>query len=827
MVISRLNLKLIRDIRYSPWLFLGIVVVVALGIALFDATYISYNSLGRSYDLTYERLNLADFSIDMHSAPRQAVDRVRRIPGVQLVQGRSIESTPVEILDGDVRVIGMIHSIPDQGLPDVNSIILTEGTLPGPGTTRELLVEHSFATHHGLSPGDLIHPIVDENRVRFRISGIFMSPEYIYAVPDAESLGPQPEQFGIFFMRRTMMDSLLGTSGTIDQIVATVTPDANRDRIMNQAAELLATYGAEDPVPREEFPSVELLALDLEQFRVLAVFFPTLFLAIASLSIYNLLSRMVLSQRSQIGLMRAMGYPRAAVLKHYMAFAVLIGLLGSLIGTYFGYLMAGWITNLYAEILAVPFTIIALRYDIMALGILISVLISVLAGWIPAQSAARLTPADAIRAEHATIGGVPVLENYIPWLRNASYTWRLPFRELLRAPKRTLSTIAGIAASVALIISVAGLMNTITAMINFYFEEMLRYDAVVAYFGPRSEAQISQIRTITGVLDVEPSMQLGLTMHYGDNRSVDIQVIGVEPNTRLMTVIGADRRPVAVPPTGIAVGGDFMRIRGLAAGQPVILSYSERLDLATLEGLQGPTDLGFRRRLLRPTRGIDRAEIERQVWITREVYQPIGNLVVMNIHEMRRLFTGGMNAPPNAVTAAIVQLDPEYSGRTLDRLRDLPGVATVVDIAGVRNEIDTAMEFANTFIAVMFAFAVSLAFVVLFNATTINILERTRETASIRALGTSRAQVAAMLTIENLTSWFLGTIIGIPLGIWLGATFMALWTTETFHPRLAIFTSTYVLTVVGILVTVLVSQLPGIRYLNRLNLASATKEITG
>ena len=829
MVIRKLDLKLFRDIRFSPWLFLGIVVVVTLGIALFDATYISYNSLGRSYDLTYQRLNLADFTINMHSAPQQAEDRIRRISGVRRVEGRFVEELPIEINGESSRLIGRIISFPDRGLPEVNSLFITKGTLPRRGIVREILIEHSFAQHHGLKPGDLIYPIIDENRVRFRISGIFMSPEYILAVPSAGTFGPQPEQFGVMFMRKQMMDVLLGTSATINQVVATVMPNANRDAIMNQAANLLSTYGADDPEPREQQPSYNLLRLDLEQFRVLAVFFPTLFLAIASLSIYNLLSRMVLSQRSQIGLMRAMGYARTAILRHYISFAIFIGLLGSLTGTFLGYLMAGYITNLYTDVIAVPYTIIALRYDIMALGVFISLVISVLAGLIPARAASRLTPADAIRAETPTIGRVPILETYIPALRKASYTWRLPLRNLMRMPKRTLSTIAGIAASIALILVTSGLINSVTSMINFYFENMLRYDAVAAFFVPRSEAEISQVKIWKGVLRAEPSMQLTVTMIYGEDQSVDIQVMGVERDTRLMMLIGPDRKPVPVPPTGIAIGDDFMEKRGLSVGSPVILALSQRLNLPPPTAGQaiGSASGGFRRQVLTPTRGIDRAEVERQVLITQEIYQPIGSMAVMNIDELRRLFTRGMNIPPNAMTGILVQANPRYLPEIVDRLYDLPGAAAVIDVSGLRDEIDTAMEFANTFVAVMFSFAVALAFVVLFNATTINILERTRETASLRALGASRLQIAAMLTIENLTTWLLGTIIGLPLGRLLAGYFMVFWQTETFHPRLHIFASTYLLTVFGILLTVLISQIPGIRYLNKLNLASATKETGG
>lgn len=826
MVISKLTLKLIRDIRFSPWLFLGIVVVVMIGIALFDASYISYNSLGRSYALTYERLNLADFTINMNFAPQSVVDQIGRIPGVRRVEGRVQEEVPIELDSEGVKLIGRVISLPDHGLPAINSLYVTKGSLPRPGSYRELLIEHSFAQYHNLNPGDVLDVVVDEEEIEFRISGVFMSPEYILAVPSEESFGPQPKQFGVMFMRKQMADVLFGSSGAINQIVVTVTEEADRDAIMKQASRQLRAYTPDDPQPREDQPSYKLLKLDLEQFRVLAVFFPFLFLSIASLSIYNLLSRMVISQRWQIGIMRAMGYSKAAVLQHYISFAILIGFFGSVLGTFLGYLMAGWITGIYATVVSVPFTIVALRYDIMAVGIVMALVISVSAGWIPARAASRLTPAEAIRPQAPAVGRVPIFERWIPRLRRASFVLRLPLRNVMRSPKRTFATVAGISASVALILVTSGLMNSVTAMIEFYFKEVLKYNAAAVYFTPHSEAAISQVRTWKGVLRVEPVMQMNLKMVYGKGQSADVQVMGVERGTQLTPLIGPDRKPVPIPPSGIAVSDDFMKTRNLHVGMPVILSLSQRLDPSILRSVGRPA-AGFSGEVLEPTRGLDRIEASRRVWITQEAYQPVGNMVVMDIDELRRLFSRDMNTLPNAVSGILIKTEPEYTSEVVDRLYDLPGIATVLDVTELRKDIDEAMEFATTYITVMFAFGIALAFVVLFNATTINILERTRETASLRALGFHRFQIGAMIAIENLITWAAGMLVGLPVGRCLATLFMVLWRTETFHPRLYIYPSTYLLTIFGILITVLVSQLPGIRYVSRLNLASATKEISG
>jgi len=825
MVIRKLNLKLVRDIRFSPWLFLGIVLVVASGITLFDASFISYYSLGGSYDLTYEKLNMADFTVDMQSAPQEVVDRIRRIPGVMQVEGRVVEELEIEQKLAAERVTGRIISLPDRGLPSVNALHIVKGRPPAPGSARELLLESAFAKYHGYEPGDFIYPVVDDDEIRFRIAGVFMSPEYIYVIQSRDNPTPQPKQFGVMFMRKEIADRLFGTSGAINQVAVTIVPGAQRARIMRQVEQLLRPYGVDEPVPKEEQASYEVLQLDLEGFRNLAIFYPILFLGIASLSIYNLLGRMVHAQRSQIGFMRSIGYSQAAVLWHYVSFAALIGLLGSAAGTILGYRTAVLITDLYTSVVSVPFREVSPRFDVMASGVAISLAVAVLAGFIPAFSGARMTPAEAIRPDVPAAGRVPIIENLIPWLRRASYMWRLPFRQVLRVPKRTLSTIAGIASAIILILVTSGLMDSTSAMIDFYFDKMLRYDAMVAFIHPQTEAALGQVRTWKGVHRAEPLLQVPVKLVHG-NREKVTSIFGVERDTQLFNLTASDGSRVSIPPIGIAIGDSLMKRLGLSLGQTVTLTLPKRA-IPELAVMPPPGITSYRKEVLSRSRGLQEVTLRKEVRVARKTYQPVGNMVVMSIEEVRCLFGRELDFPPDATSAIMVKADERYVEEIRQKLYDLSGAASVVDIRDTKQDIDRMMETSRTFITVMFGFAIALAFVVIFNATTMNVLERTRETASMRALGVGRWQIASMVTIENLTSWILGTMIGLPLGRWLAGYFVQLYETEMFHMQAVIFPKTYMWTILGILLTVLVSQIPGIRYLSKLDLASATKEVGG
>ena len=211
MVGSKLNLKLLRDITSSPLMFGGIVFLLLVGIALFTASYELFLNLESSYASSYRRLNLADFTIPVQSAPKGLIFSLRRIPGVRSVEGRTIEEIEIDQPESASRkVVGRIISIPDTGQPQVNQLKLISGSYPGQAAVREILLEASFAEFHHYKPGDFLRMVEEGDKIRFRVVGIVQSPEYIYVVRGREYPLPTPRTFGIMWMRKSMVDELFG-----------------------------------------------------------------------------------------------------------------------------------------------------------------------------------------------------------------------------------------------------------------------------------------------------------------------------------------------------------------------------------------------------------------------------------------------------------------------------------------------------------------------------------------------------------------------------------------------------------------------------------------
>lgn len=158
-------------------------------------------------------------------------------------------------------------------------------------------------------------------------------------------------------------------------------------------------------------------------------------------------------------------------------------------------------------------------------------------------------------------------------------------------------------------------------------------------------------------------------------------------------------------------------------------------------------------------------------------------------------------------------------------LYKLDGVASVQVKQHIIEEIEEMLKQSNVFFNVMLGFSVALAAVIIFNSTLMNVIERTRELATLRTVGVSAAAAARMVIVENLLAYVWGIIIGLPFGTWLAGQFVQMYDSEAFHMQTVIFARTYWMAVLGILATVLIFQLPGLRYIRGIELARATKDV--
>ncbi len=797
MKMSRLNTKLYRELLASRWQFVAVGATVMLGIAFFLGSLLSYGNLSKSYDLTYRKAAFGDVWVRMASAPDSLVRRAAQIPGVRTVIGRNVEEIRVELRAREVtEVMGRIISLPAARQPAINRVRVVEGRYLSPQGRREALLEISFAKAHKFRAGDFIYPTIRGREIRFRVVGLVQSPEYIYSIQSEQYLMPTPDTFGVIFIPERQAEILFGRGGAINEICLTTEPGM-REVVAKHLEKITDRYGGEDPITRDEQPSNKLLMMDLEGYRHMAITLPLFFLGAAILTTYTLLARIVQAQRPQIGVLRANGFTQRAILSHFLWLALIPALIGGLLGIGLGYLFAWYITRLYLVFINIPYLFMDFRPDLTLIAFLVAAAAGLIGALAPARAAARLAPAVAMSQEAMTASTLPV---GVRWLgMGLPSHLKMPVRNLIRRPRRTFYTVLGIALGVILIMLSFGMLDGVDYAIVTFFEDMERYDVSAVFALEQPGHTVSRIEGWPGVRRAEPTLEVAVELEHDGITHLTI-LSGLPHDAQLRRLTDESGRRIIPAPGEVLLGTMLRNKLKVDEGDRIILSYAQN------------------------RRGFN---ITRTARVGPAISQPIGSMAYMRMEEVQRLFGDKLGMPMGAASGVLIRADPERIEWIKGRLNRVPAVAAVQTRKQTYGQIQELMRFSKMFTGVLAAFGIGLAFAVVFTAVSVNVLERTRELATLRTLGFGFPKVIWLTTLENLMIAAVGAAIGVPLGCWLNDLLMSATQTESMSLEPVIYLRTYLISILGVLFLTLASQAPSLLHIRRMNLATATKQITG
>jgi putative ABC transport system permease protein len=786
-------LKTLRDLRASLAQTIALIVIVMLGVASFVATVAAYRDLNTSYNRTYDDLFFADVTFAVQGAPQTVANELRDLEGVEEVFGRLVIDTGLELPDRNgedldpirARLIGL--SAPD--FPKVNNVLVLEGRYFDSADESAILLDTHFSKYFALGPGDTVSPILNGMRLDFPVVGVVASPEYLMVSPSRQEIIPSPRSFGVFFLPLEILQEKLGAQGMVNDIAIRLEKDADESAVVKRVQEKLAPFRLTSTTLRADQPSNYGLKADVEQFREVAYLLPTVILLVAAISVYVMLGRQVRAQTPQIGLMKALGYSDVTVMGHFLLYALVIGVLGSVAGVLLGLPLGKWITELYAAELGIP--IIETRFypDLILVGVALSLVATIVAAIAPSYGAARLLPAKAMRFDPAIAqvkGHVSFLERIV----HLPLMLRLPLRSVFRVRRRSLTTALGIIFSYVLILMVWGLLDSIEFFFTENYEIIERWDVSVSFASVQLPAIQETILEWDGVKAVEPILQVPATLMIG-SVSEDILLTAFDPNQEMhiLQLLDGTTANQALDDGRLVI----------ATGLANLLDISEG-DRVTIE-----TPFGMQVFILGPT--------------TDEMMNAVAYLSMAEVQER-------LHAPTIPYNGLYLTVDDSQSGQIKLSLYNLPDVVAVQRKADLVTDMSGFMGLFYLLIGIMMAVAVLMAFALLFNAMTVSVLERKREFATMRSIGSETSRIAALLFAEDLILWLVTLVPGLLLGHWMALQVGTAFSADLFTFNIVVAPSTYVFTAAGILLTMLLATLPAIRQVNRLNLAEATKVLT-
>ena len=519
--------------------------------------------------------------------------------------------------------------------------------------------------------------------------------------------------------------------------------------------------------------------------------FPAFFLLIAALVCITTLTKMVDDERTQIGVLKAMGYRSGAIMSKYLLYCGSAAVLGCGLGVIVGSIAFPKIFwAAYSIILCLtPKVELRLNMPLCLAVVAAYTAVSLLVTWYCCRKELKEVPAQLIRPK-APKPGKKILMEYLPFWDRISFLNKVMFRNVFRYKQRLLMMMVGIGGCTALLLTGFGIRDSIGDIISYQFEEVTVYDMEVYFSEGRTQQEQETFRQ-----ELRSYVDQLLFYHRS---SVDLEFEG---KTKPLDLIATDQslqdfmnlksgnRRLEMPKVGeiyLSVGAS--EAMGIREGDRVILRNADMKEVTVTVAEIFENHVNNFLIIQPETLAVWNEPLEQQ-------------MAILNIRDTRDVHEAGgiISGMEDVMTVSISQDIADNVGGMLEAL-DLV-VLTAVVCAGL------------------------LAVIVLYNLTNISITERLREIATIKVLGFNAKESAAYVFKENLFLSAMGALIGLGGGVLLLRFVMSqikidmVW----FQPRLTFLS--YILALVLTMVSACLVDFLLYFKLEKINMAEALKSV--
>jgi len=764
----------------------AIVLIIVSGVATYVMLISTMNSLNQTRDRFYLEYGFAEVFASLKRAPEDLKTQISKIPGVEHVETRVVADVKLDIPGFDEPVTGRLVSVPDHGKPLLNKLHIRKGRSVEPLREDEVVVSETFAEAHKMSLGDRFGAVINGRWKTLVVVGTALSPEFVLQVRPG-AISPDFKRYAVLWMGREALGTAYDMKGAFNDVLLTLSPAAKTSEVLIQLDGLLARYGGLGSYERKDQMSHRFLTEEFRQLERSSKVFPLIFVAVAVFLLNVVINRTIQIQREQIAILKAFGYSHLDIGFHYFQMVLLVVLFGVAGGIGVGVWFGKGLGNIYMEFYRFPYLIYELEWNVVMTAVLINLGSALLGTFHSLRKASMLPPAEAMRPEPPARYRKTIIEHLRLW-HLLSQPARIIFRNIERRPIKSCLSIAGIALACAILIAAIFWKDAVDFMVEVQFKLSQKEDLAVTFVEPTSRKAIYELNGLKGVQYAEPYRSVPAKFRF-EHRSYRTVIRGIESGSRLHSLLNTDLKPVELPPEGIVLTDYLGTLLGIQPG-----------DQLTIEVLEGA----------RPVR---------QVPVVGLINQYIGVMGYMDMNALNVLMR-----EDSAISGANLMVDPLHQTDLYKKLIQMPRVVgAVVREDEIRNFYETQAEAFLFFTFIATLLAGTIAFGVVYNSARITLSERSRELASLRVLGYTRAEISYIL----LGELGLFTLVAIPLGLVGGrviCTYLAATMgSDLFRIPVVVYPATYSLAATVVVVSAFLSSLIVRHRLDHLDLVAVLK----
>ena len=519
--------------------------------------------------------------------------------------------------------------------------------------------------------------------------------------------------------------------------------------------------------------------------------FPIVLYLVAALVTVTTMTRFVSEERTNAGVLKALGYRNQDVVKKFVVYGLVSSLLGtvmgSLLGTYFlPYILGKTIfkTSTYPD----------LRLEFYWEISLIALLCSVLCGVAPALYIAH----KELLPKAPTKGSKILLERIDFIWRRLSFTQKVTARNIFRYKQRMLMTIFGVAGSVALLFAGLGMSSSMEGMGNRQYGEIIKYDAVISqkhHLKSDEQAAINHL-----LADKKIAKKRGI---YQETFTKKIKGAKDEQSLALFVTTGKDFHHFIELYDSQSKASLNLSSHGAVISQKL----ATIMHVSVGDTFEVTSDEGKRYKI--------------KVSGITEMYA--GHFIFMNQDYYQTVFARKFQE--NAYLIKLKDSSSKNVQDTAAAFMKLTGVRAVVQNTGILEQIDVIVKSLGFVMQILTVASILLAIVILYNLMNINVAERIRELSTIKVLGFHNKEVTLYIYRETILLSVIGIIVGLFLGNILHRSLLETIAPDAFLLNPAVSVFVYLVPVFSIIMILIVLGFMVNAILRRIDMLEALKSV--
>ena len=692
-----LSKKMLRDISINKTQFISIFLMAFLGVFAFCGVCSEYYGLEQTSQDFYTDTNLADGWIYNTTITDEALDKINNF---------STDSEKQLI----VKSVGNFSNDPDITLHfldtnEISKFYTTEGEDFNLSDDSGVWLDKRFADAQNLTVGDNISFTFNGLEIEKEIKGIGYSSEYVYEASPT-SIIPDFKDMGFAYLSYKAFPSDIQYNTLL--VKFNQTPDEFRDSL-DGSVEYLSFTEQTDHVSVNQFEN------EMSQHKMIGDVFPIVFILVTFLTLLTTMTRIISHQRTQIGVLKAVGYKNRTIILHYMSYGFWLVLAGAILGLFLG---PAIIPRLFYPSMTSRYSLPVWHpgFDMSFVYVaLIMVLSSLLVSYLAARNISKENPANTMRPKAPNISTSGFLENSRIW-NKANFNIRWNYRDAKRNKFRALMAIVGVMGCVALLISAFGMNDSMENIKHWEYDDISHFESKLIIESGASLSDIEDVRKeVNGSTIMEQAIEI---KGHGNEKTASLLVLN---DTTLISQTDKDGNSINLSSTDISLSAKTAESLNVGVGDTIEWHVVGSDDWVSCK-------------------------------ITNIHGEPLSQGIILSKEKFDDL---DLNYTPTSIITAENVEGNHDSIKSISTLNEM------------KNNWDEMSGSVMMMVSILIFFAILLAIVVLYNLGILSFTEIEREIATLKVLGFKTGDLRKLLLTQNLVFTFIGFILGIPLGFYL------------------------------------------------------------